>query len=90
MLRLEQEDGHLGAGDRSCPAVVAASAAARDAVVEELLDEGVEAVRLGHVRKSAIQAFLPMLRGTVRLEHLDVVESPGAKGPASWPSALSS
>src|SRR5260370_334931 len=51
VLGLQEKDGHLGAGDGAAGAVVAAAAAARDAVVEEVLDEGIELLRRRHVRE---------------------------------------
>ena len=51
VLGLQQEDGHLGAGHRIVAAVVAAAASRGDAVSEDLLDVGVEDVRLGHVEE---------------------------------------
>ena len=51
VLGLEQEDGHLGACDGVVAAVVAAAASGGDAGAEDLLDVGVEDVRLRHVEE---------------------------------------
>ena len=51
VLGLQQEDGHLGACDGVVAAVVAAAASGGDAIAEDLLDVGVEDVRLRHVEE---------------------------------------
>ena len=62
VLGLEQENGHLRSGDRARGAVIAAAAASRDTVVEEILDEGVEKARTRDVGEGVADVERPDLR----------------------------
>ena len=81
VLGLQQEDGHLCAGDRVVAAVVAGSASGRDAVAVHLLDVGVEDVGLRHVEEVGEEASGQNARdgrvagrGADRVRHRDIDE----------------
>ena len=84
MLSLEQEDGHLSAGDRVVMTVVPAAAARGDPSTEDLFDVGVEEIRLRDIEEvgepaggEACGQRRSDLHGRGWIADDDVVESPG-------------